>query len=195
MTNTKNYYNEQALEFVENTFKVDMTNVYQPFLKEIPHTGRILDIGCGSGRDSLYFKDLGFHIEAFDYSENLVALAKEKTGLDIQHRSFYDLEDIEKYEGIWACASLLHCERSRLEEVIQKIIQALKINGVCYLSFKYGNQDRIKDGRSFTDLNEQQADKIFTSFKNIQQIKQWITTDNRPDREESWLNIIIKRIA
>lgn len=189
--NTKNYYNEQAVEFVENTFKVDMSNVYKPFLEYVPQGGKILDVGCGSGRDALYFKNSGFVVDAFDYSESLVKLAKEKTGLDIQHKSFYDLDSVNEYDGIWACASLLHCERSRLIEVMQKIVDALKTNGICYVSFKYGDQDRTKDGRSFTDLNEEQVKELLNQFGNIQLLKQWITVDNRPDRQEKWLNILM----
>lgn len=191
--NTKNYYNEQAVEFVENTFKVDMSNVYKPFLEYVPQGGKILDVGCGSGRDALYFKNAGFVVDAFDYSESLVELAKEKTGLDIQHKSFYDLDIVNEYDGIWACASLLHCERSRLIEVMQKIIAALKTKGICYVSFKYGDQDRTKDGRSFTDLNEEQAQELLDNFENIKLLKQWITTDNRPDKQEKWLNIVFQK--
>lgn len=181
MNNNINYYDQLAQEFSDNTFEINMDNIYQPFLKYLPKHGKILDVGCGSGRDALYFHKLGFIIDAFDYSESLVKLARAKTGLDVQHQSFYDLDVKNKYDGIWACASLLHCERGRLLEVMQKIIAALRKNGMCYVSFKYGNQDRIKDGRSFTDLDEVQAHNILCQFENIQLQKQWITTDNRPD--------------
>lgn len=191
--NTKNYYNKQAVEFIENTFNVDMSNIYEPFLEYVPQGGKILDVGCGSGRDALYFKNVGLVVDAFDYSESLVKLAKEKTGLDIQHKSFYDLDIVNEYDGIWACASLLHCERDRLSEVMQKIIKSLKEKGVCYVSFKYGDQDRTKDGRSFTDLNDEQAQELLDNFENIKLLKQWITTDNRPNRQERWLNIIFKK--
>lgn len=192
MANTKDFYNRNAQDFINDTFNVNMENIYEGFLKYIPSDGKILDVGCGSGRDALYFKKLGFAVDAFDYSESLVKLAKEKTGLDIQHKSFYDLDAVNEYDGIWACASLLHCERSRLIEVMQKIIDALKENGICYVSFKYGDQDRIKDGRSFTDLNEIQVQEILTHIENVQLLEQWITTDNRPERQESWLNIILQ---
>ena len=193
MNNNIDYYDQLAQKFADNTFEINMSNLYQPFLKYLPKHGKILDIGCGSGRDALYFHKLGFTVDAFDYSESLVKLAREKTSLDIQHKSFYDLDAVNEYDGIWACASLLHCERSRLIEVIQKIITALKINGVCYVSFKYGDQDRTKDGRSFTDLNEEQAHELLANFENIQLLKQWITSDNRPDREENWLNMLIQK--
>ena len=194
MNNTLNYYNNNAKSFIDNTFLVNMENLYQPFLRYVKKGGWILDVGCGSGRDSLYFKTHGYNIEAFDYSPELVQLAQEKTGLPIRLQSFYDLDEHSLYDGVWACASLLHCARHRLPEVMQKLINALKIDGICYLSFKYGENDRADQGREFTDLNEQQAQQLLKSFNNILLLQQWITIDNRPDHDESWLNIIIRKV-
>lgn len=111
----------------------------------------------------------------------------------MQLGSFHELSAQEKYDGIWACASLLHCERDRLSDVLHRILTALKPNGVCYMSFKYGNQDREKDGRSFTDLNEQQVHDLLKGFDQVLLLQQWITLDKRPDRTEEWLNIIFKK--
>lgn len=77
------------------------------------------------------------------------------TCIEVRQQSFYELNESEKYDGIWACASLLHCDRNSLVEVLRCIFNALKPNGICYMSFKYGNTDREKEGHSFTDLNEQ----------------------------------------
>lgn len=194
MNNTLNYYNNNAESFIDNTFLVNMKNLYQPFLRYVKKGGWILDVGCGSGRDSLYFKTHGYNIEAFDYSPELVQLAQEKTGLPIRLQSFYDLDEHSLYDGVWACASLLHCARNRLPEVMQKLINALKTDGICYLSFKYGENDRADQVREFTDLNEQQAQQLLKSFNNILLLQQWITIDNRPDHDESWLNIIIRKV-
>lgn len=194
MNNTLNYYNNNAESFIDNTFLVNMENLYPPFLRYVKKGDWILDVGCGSGRDSLYFKTHGYNIEAFDYSPELVQLAQEKTGLPIRLQSFYDLDEHSLYDGVWACASLLHCARHRLPEVMQKLINALKIDGICYLSFKYGENDRADQGREFTDLNEQQAQQLLKSFNNILLLQQWITIDNRPDHDESWLNIIIRKV-
>lgn len=108
-------------------------------------------------------------------------------------KSFYEVDDYETYDGIWACASLLHCERTRLKEVIGKLLSALKPNGVLYMSFKYGDSDREKDGRQFTDLNEEQAEALRKQFNHVQQIKQWVTIDQRPERQEKWLNLLWKK--
>lgn len=192
---TIDYYNKHAEEFTTSTFEVDMKSLYQPFLAELPEGARILDVGCGSGRDTLAFKNKGYQLDAIDYSEELVKKATRLTGIPIKLKSFYEVDDYEAYDGIWACASLLHCERSRLAEVLEKMVQALKPNGVIYISFKYGDSDRDKDGRKFTDLDENQADALLKQFDNVQQIKQWVTLDQRPDRQEKWLNLLWKKHA
>ena len=192
---TIDYYNKHAEEFTASTFEVDMESLYQPFLAELLEGARILDVGCGSGRDTLAFKNKGYQVDAIDYSEELVKKASRLTGIPIKLKSFYEVDDYEAYDGIWACASLLHCERTRLKEVIGKLVSALKPNGVLYMSFKYGNGDRQKDGRQFTDLDEVQAKALLGQFDRVQQIQQWITIDQRPERQEKWLNLIWKKHA
>ncbi|MDM1741313.1 MULTISPECIES: class I SAM-dependent methyltransferase [Acinetobacter] len=191
---TIDYYNKHAEEFTASTFEVDMESLYQPFLAELPEGARILDVGCGSGRDTLAFKKKGYQVDAIDYSEELVKKASRITGIPIKLKSFYEVDDYEAYDGIWACASLLHCERTRLKEVIGKLLSALKPNGVIYMSFKYGNGDREKDGRQFTDLNEVQVKELLNQWDDVSQLKQWITIDQRPNRSEKWLNILLKKI-
>ncbi|QZM12905.1 class I SAM-dependent methyltransferase [Acinetobacter lwoffii] len=190
---TIDYYNKHAEEFTTSTFEVDMKSLYQPFLAELPEGARILDVGCGSGRDTLAFKNKGYQLDAIDYSEELVKKATRLTGIPIKLKSFYEVDDYEAYDGIWACASLLHCERSRLAEVLEKMVQALKPNGVIYMSFKYGDSDRDQDGRQFTDLDENQAEALLEQFDNVQHIQQWVTLDQRPDRQEKWLNLLWKK--
>ncbi len=192
---TIDYYNKHAEEFTASTFEVDMESLYQPFLAELPEGARILDVGCGSGRDTLAFKKKGYQVDAIDYSEELVKKATQLTGIPVRLQSFYEIYADQAYDGIWACASLLHCERTRLKEVIGKLLSALKPNGMLYMSFKYGNGDRQKDGRQFTDLDEVQAKALLGQFDRVQQIQQWITIDQRPERQEKWLNLIWKKHA
>lgn len=187
------YYNINSDVFFQQTYDVDMQSLYQPFLRYLPEKSLILDLGCGSGRDTLAFMQQGYQVEAIDSSVQLVELAHQYTGLNVRLESFYELSEHEKYDGIWACASLLHCVREKLPDVFSRILQALKSNGICYMSFKYGENDREVDGRHFTDLNEIQAHQLFNQFENILLLQQWITVDKRPDRNEEWLNIIFKK--
>ena len=190
---TIDYYNQYANEFTQATLNVDMESLYKPFLAELPESARILDLGCGSGRDTLAFKNKGYQVDAIDYSETLVERATQLTGIAVQQQSFYEIEAHDEYDGIWACASLLHCDRDRLSEVLKRIFNALRRGGVCYMSFKYGTTDREKDGRAFTDLDEQQAKALLDQLDGIDVLEQWITIDKRPDRDEEWLNILWRK--
>ena len=192
---TIDYYNQYADEFAQATLNVDMETLYQPFLAELPESARILDLGCGSGRDTLAFKNKGYQIDAIDYSTALVERATQLTGIAVQQQSFYEIEVQDIYDGVWACASLLHCDRNRLPDVLKRIHSALRCGGICYMSFKYGTTDREKDGRAFTDLNEEQAQELLDQLNGVRVLKQWITVDQRPDRQEKWLNLLWKKHA
>lgn len=192
---TIEYYNNHASQFIENTLYVDMESLYQPFCEHLALDAVILDLGCGSGRDSLAFKNKGYIVDAIDYSEELVKQAKTLTGIHVRHESFYDLSESNQYDGIWACASLLHCDREKLLDILNRIHQALRRGGVCYMSFKYGKTNREKDGRVFTDLDEYQAKELLNQLPGILLLQQWITLDKRPDRQEKWLNLLWKKYA
>ena len=113
MNSTLDYYNSQASNFFDNTVGVDFSNIEDRFLKYVPEHGLILDFGCGSGRDTKYFLDRGFQVEAIDGSEELCKAASRYTGIAVKHSYFSDLDESERYDGIWACASILH-ERSEV---------------------------------------------------------------------------------
>lgn len=194
MTSELNYYDIHASKFLESTFNVDMDDLYQSFLRYLADDASILDLGCGSGRDALAFKSKGYDVTATDSSKVLIEKAKECNGIHIRLESFYELSDLNRYDGIWACASLLHCERNRLDEVLDKILNALKVNGICYMSFKYGAGDRYIDGRQFTDMDELQTQSLLRKFNNVLLLQQWITVDKRPDQNCDWLNIIIRKM-
>jgi len=189
-----NYYNDNADLFIQSTIAVDMAELYQHFTPHLPKQARVLDAGCGSGRDSLAFTKMGFSVDAFDASLEMVKYAQELTGLPIEHKSFNQIQAVNEYDGIWCCASLLHIPRTDLLESMQVLANALKADGIWYISFKYGSKEREKDGRNFTDLTEDLLDSLVSDMNGIQIKSMWVTVDQRPDRSERWLNaLLIKR--
>ncbi len=101
---TIDYYNQYADEFTQATLHVDMASLYQPFLAELPERAYILDVGCGAGRDTLAFKNKGYKVDAIDYSEALVERATLLTGIQVKLQSFYEIDEHDVYDGVWACA-------------------------------------------------------------------------------------------
>ena len=192
-TKTLNYYNQNAQSFSDSTLNVDMSALYAEFLPLIPKHGHILDAGCGSARDAMYFKQQGFTVSAFDASPELAKLASNYLQQAVEVKTFQQLNCTNKYNGIWCCASLLHVPKVELPQVFLKLQNALKPNGVLYVSFKYGTQERVHNGREFTDLNESALTALINSHTKLKILKQWQTVDQRPEREsEVWLNALIK---
>ncbi|EMM7534595.1 MULTISPECIES: class I SAM-dependent methyltransferase [Citrobacter] len=190
---TLEYYQRNAQDFFSSTVNVDMESLYQPFLRYIPEGGRILDAGCGSGRDSKAFLEKGYLVEAFDASSEMVSLASQHAGLHVKQMTFNDIEDVVHYDGIWCCASLLHVSAEELPGVMRKLARALKKAGTWYISFKYGETERVKDGRHFTDLTEQRLEKLISPLTDIVLVNSWKTIDKRPDRDEKWLNALLQK--
>jgi len=190
---TLTYYNNNAQTFSDSTLNVDMSALYAEFLPHVNQHGHILDAGCGSARDAAYFKNQGFTVSAFDASPALAKLASNHLQQPVEIKNFQELECVNKYDGIWCCASLLHVPKAELPQVFLRLQNALKTNGVLYVSFKYGTQERIHNGREFTDLNESALSALINCHTKLKIIKQWQTVDQRPERESQvWLNALIK---
>ncbi|WP_409202796.1 class I SAM-dependent methyltransferase [Vibrio sp. SS-MA-C1-2] len=189
---TNQYYNNNAKGFFDSTVNVNVTELYEQFLPHVPNNGTILDAGCGSGRDSKNFLNLGYQVTAFDASESLVKLASEYLGLTVSKSTFKTFSaKIASFDAIWACASLLHVPDKELPSVFLRLGKLLKPNGVFYCSFKYGEGDKLRNGRLFTDMNEQSLESII--FNSALKVKcTWVSSDARPEREsEQWLNAIL----
>ena len=190
---TITYYQRNAQTFFDATVGVDMSSLYAPFLSQVVPGGRVLDAGCGSGRDTKAFNALGYQVEAFDASAEMVELAAAYTGLPVRQMTFNMLEAEERYDGIWCCASLLHLPQAELPEAMRRLAHSLKPGGVWYLSFKYGVGEREKEGRHFTDLNEAGLDALVAVLPQVSIIEQWTTQDKRPERDEVWLNALLRK--
>lgn len=191
------YYNINSQQFFDDTANVNMTTLYQKFLPLLPIAGSIIDAGCGSGRDSKYFKTQSYQIHAFDASKELADKASVFINQSVEIATFQSINLTRKFDGIWACASLLHVPKVELISAVDNLQKHLRGGGVFYMSFKYGNSEREHNGRKFTDMNEDSLNQLLESIEHLHLKETWITGDNRPGREsEQWLNaILIKRVV
>ena len=191
---TLTYYNTHAKDFVQGTVAVDFHITQDRFLAQLAAGASILDFGCGSGRDTKYFLEHGFAVEATDGSKELCKLASAYTGISVKQMLFDELEAVEKYDGIWACASILHLAWADLVVVMQKMVRAVKDGGVIYTSFKYGQFTGERNGRFFTDLDEEVLARLLKEVGGLEVKELWITGDVRPCRgEEKWLNVLLTK--
>ncbi|MEB5750759.1 class I SAM-dependent methyltransferase [Leclercia adecarboxylata] len=190
---TLKYYQDNAQTFFDGTVNVDMSSLYETFTKYLAPGARVLDAGCGSGRDAKAFLEMGYRVEAFDASSAMVELAREYTGLPVQLMTFADVDWKEEFDGIWCCASLLHVPAVELPGVMQRLADALKPGGVWYVSFKYGDGEREVDGRRFTDMDEVELRTFLEEIGRVDVIEFWKTQDKRPHMNEIWINGIVQK--
>lgn len=191
---TINYYDINAKEFVEETLNVDFKATQDKFINKLPAKGYILDFGCGSGRDTKYFLARDFNVDAIDGSIELCKIASEYTNIKVRHMYFNELSIVNKYDGIWACSSILHLSLDDLVDVFKRMSKALKDEGIIYTSFKYGDFSGERNGRYFTDMTEDSFAKLIANVENLKVEEQWITADVRPQRgNEKWLNLILRK--
>ena len=191
---TLDYYQKNANVFVEGTLSADMHDAQKRFLNMLKPQAYILDFGCGSGRDAKAFLSRGYRVDAIDGSPELCRIASELIGNPVKQMLFDELSSINQYDGIWACASILHIPKRELVDVLRKISDALKDSGVLYTSFRYGSFEGMRRGRYFIDLTEDTLRKLMEEVPSLQIIDTWITDDVRPGREGRWLNTLARRI-
>ncbi|WP_343208676.1 class I SAM-dependent methyltransferase [Anaerolentibacter hominis] len=191
---TLNYYNKYAQGYARSTRTADVSSLYEPFESRIKPGAHILDLGCGSGRDSRYFEGRGFRVTAADGSPEMCRIAGKLLGREVRCMRFEELEDIEEYDGVWACASLLHVEREALPEILRRIATALKPHGILYASFKYGTGEAEQEGRVFQHYTEDDLPGLFCPENGFCRLEWKLTADVRPERKARWLNIVAERV-
>ena len=193
MSETIEYYEKNAQDFAASTADIEFSELQDTFLAELKNGASVLDFGCGSGRDTCYFLKKGYKVTALDGSAELCRIAEEKTGNPVIQMDFNDFDEQDRYDGIWACSSILHLSKQELKQVLVHMEQALHIGGIIYASFKYGEFSGMRNGRFFTDFTENSFREFISDVKELSIEKLWITEDVRPSRQnEKWLNMILR---
>lgn len=184
------YYNMYADDFFEGSVDADMSEWRNRFIKYLPDGGRVLDAGCGSGRDSKAFIMQGYSVVAMDASREMCKRASELLGQEVWQMRFDEMSFDDEFDGVWACASLLHVPISEMADVLKKIKHGLRPEGIFYASFKYGEGETVKDVRSFTNYTLESVCELLTGA-GFRVLECDISYDVRPGREEEkWVNVI-----
>lgn len=193
-TPTLAYYATKAEAFAASTLNVDFSATQERFAHLLPQGSRVLDFGCGSGRDTRWFKEHGFVVTATDGSPELAAIAEQVAGIPVRVELFGDLADVESFDGVWACSSILHLPKQELADVLRRIERALIPGGILYTSFKHGDFEGMRNGRHFTNFTEPSFRRFVSDVCELEVEEFWTSADVRPDRgDERWLNAILRK--
>ncbi len=185
--NAENYKKVWLNDFTKN-YDFKIPNIFLSYISKDSH---ILDLGCGTGRDSKYFIDKGYPVTSIDGSYKMCKIARKLLNTDVEQINFLDINYKEEFEGIFACASLLHLSNEDLLIVLKKISSALKKNGILYTCFKYGDGTRIDNGRFYNDMTEEKFIKLINNIKELKILKIWLTEQYNTDTQ--FINYIIRK--
>ena len=193
MNGTINYYDEHASQYFERTSQVDLAALYKEFLKYIPAGGRIVDLGCGSGRDVKWFREHGYDAYGLDASEELVKIARNQFDIPVEVGLIEEWIADEAFDGIWCCASLMHLDDMSFDRFLSNLRYNLRPGGALFFSVKVGIDSGVsKDGRYFRDFNDKTLNAFLSHYKGLRVEKVWYTTDKLYRESFRWLNAIIR---
>ena len=191
------YYNRYAVPYYEETVDASMEEVMKPFvelLSEESENAEVLDLGCGSGRDTLLLEEYGFYVTPMDGSEEMCKLAEVNTDKEVLQMTYDEMEFDDVFDGIWACASLIHLTEDEIRKVMKKLVQALKENGVLYFFVLLGDRDGIYHGRYFHDYNRRELQSLMEEYPELEVVDIWTTQDVRSEKSDKlWLNVLARK--
>lgn len=192
---TIGYYNKYASAIFEQTVELDMEEQRKAFIENLEEGDTILDLGCGSGRDSLAFYEQGFDVTPLDASEEMCKLAEIHTGLEVLNMSYEDMEFDEVFDGIWGSEALIHVPEDEMGDVMKRVIDALCQGGVLYLSFQEGDFEGIQNGRYFCQYTQEKLERILKETGRLEIEKIWVTEGLGYDDDENLIHVLAKKIS
>ena len=193
------YYEEHADVFASETLETDLSELIDQFLGYLPEPdecGTILELGCGAGRDAKVMLSRGYDVDLTDGSPELCRIASAYTGHLARVMLFSELDEVERYQGIWACGSLLHVPKDELPDIMGRCYRALKEQGVFYASFKFGDHDGFRNGRYYSDMGVEELQDLVDGMGDMEILDLDVTKDTLPNRPDlRWVNVFARKIS
>lgn len=189
---TEEFYEARAEEYAARTGHLSMASLYAPFLELVPPGGHILDAGCGPGRDAAEFARRGYQVTACDGSARMVELTRRRTGVHAIQARFQDFQFHRQFDGIWACASLLHVPLPELDDALARLRNAMKVGGAGFVSFKRGEGERIEEGRRFIDFTPESLSARLRGISGLAVIRTWVSRDEQGRIHVQWVNALVR---
>ncbi|HLD10703.1 MAG TPA: L-histidine N(alpha)-methyltransferase [Candidatus Nanoarchaeia archaeon] len=155
------------------------------FISKLPKKARVLDAGCGTGRDAKYLQEEGLEVLAVDVSEEMLKEAKEKN-LKTKQLDLTKEKTEEKFQGIWCMALISELSNEEAQKVINNFQEMLDDRGILYLSMKYGQGIKEQEDPRYNNIkrifqlyDEEKTKKLLSNFKILKLMK-----------SEGWLEVI-----
>jgi SAM-dependent methyltransferase len=194
---TIGHYDRHADDYLRFTLDHDIHENYAAFLSALGAAGggRVLDLGCGIGRDLRYFRDAGYDAVGLDGSKAMAAAARKLTGCPVWRQDFLDLHlPAATFDGIFANASLFHVPPRRLPAVLAELRQALRPDGVLFASNPCGRDEEGWFGDRYLTLYSQRTWCRLVRQAGFRRIGLFHRPPGQPRRRQTWLATLWRRV-
>ncbi len=189
------FYSKNTDSYISETLDIELTNALDVFTENLQGNATLLDIGCGSGRDTLYFKSQGYHVVATDMVSDMAEAASKKIFQKVLVRSCFNLGFVNEFDGIWASACLLHCPKSEFMSALLSIASALKRGGIAYISLKQGKGEALDSlGRFFSYFTEKELIYFFDEIEELSIFNLWLDESNFRNTKQVWINLLVRKV-
>lgn len=167
---TLGFYAKEALDYAASG-PGGIGRHLEPFLERLPAGGKVLELGCGAGRDAAHMIARGFLVDATDGVPAMAAQAEARLGQPVRVMRFDELDALEAYDGIVAAYALLHVPRAGLVAVLRRIWRALKPGGWHAATYKTaGVEGRDRLGRYYNYPSEIELREFYAAAGRWSQI-------------------------
>jgi SAM-dependent methyltransferase len=193
---TLQHYDDTADEFWQGTADHDVSQNYAALLESLrgPGPSRILDFGCGPGRDLCAFRDLGHEAVGLDGAERFVVMARQHSGCEVLHQDFLALAlPPASFDGVFANASLFHVPCRELPRVLGELWTALKPGGVLFASNPRGNNQEGWSGDRYAAYHDLASWRRYVTGAGFTEIRHYYRPPGRPRAEQPWLATVWRK--
>ena len=191
---TIDHYSKNAQEYFFNTGHIDMSELYEMFLSKLKFGDLILDAGCGTGRDTKHFIQEGYRVVSFDACKEMVDMCNQYSFAYCRHETFESIKYIEEFNGVWACASLIHLSKNDLKSAFRRLYNATKSDGLIYFSLKQDERDH--DGKITYFHDKDKVDNFLRHDLNLQtEIEIWENPSKKANDTSRWANFLYRKVV
>jgi SAM-dependent methyltransferase len=197
-TITLGHYNKHADSFWSGTRDHDVSQNRDALLQHLRGPGpfRILDFGCGPGRDLKVFRDLGHKAIGLDGAERFVELARDYTGCEVWHQDFLKLAlPPEFFDGIFANAALFHVPSRELPRVLRELWATLKAEGVLFSSNPRGENEEGWNGQRYGCYYNLETWRNLVTAAGFAEITHYYRPPGVPHEQQPWLASVWRKVT
>jgi SAM-dependent methyltransferase len=191
------HYDERAEDFFEGTRDHDVRQNMDALLQCIVGAAplAILDVGCGPGRDLKAFKTLGHQPVGLDGSERFAEMARIYSGCEVWHQNFLTLDlPAERFDGVFANASLFHVPSAALPQVLAELHATLKVQGVLFSSNPRGNNDEGWSGDRYGTYHDLAGWRQFMTTAGFTELHHYYRPPGLPIEQQPWLASVWRKL-